>query len=49
MRKVPRHKFIADNQVADAYDDRPPSNSYGQTISQPYIVAYMTGLVNPKP
>ena len=49
MRKVPRHKFIAGNQAADAYDDGPLPIGYGQTISQPYIVAYMTGIVNPKP
>lgn len=49
MRKVPRHKFIGDDQLADAYDDGPLPIGYGQTISQPYIVAYMTELVNPKP
>lgn len=49
MRKVPRHKFIAGNQAADAYDDGPLPIGYGQTISQPYIVAYMTEIVNPKP
>lgn len=49
MRKVPRHKFIAGNQAADAYEDGPLPIGYGQTISQPYIVAYMTGIVNPKP
>ena len=49
MRKVPRHKFIADDQLANAYDDGPLPIGYGQTISQPYIVAYMTEIVNPKP
>jgi protein-L-isoaspartate(D-aspartate) O-methyltransferase len=48
MRKVPRHKFVADNQVADAYDDSPLTIGYGQTISQPYIVAYMTEIVKPQ-
>lgn len=42
MRTVPRHLFVPANVSADAYDDRPLSIGYGQTISQPYIVAYMT-------
>ena len=49
MRKVPRHNFVAQNQAADAYADHPLPIGYGQTISQPYIVAYMTETLNPKP
>jgi len=48
MRKVPRHNFVASNQAGDAYADHPLPIGYGQTISQPYIVAYMTEIVNPK-
>jgi protein-L-isoaspartate(D-aspartate) O-methyltransferase len=42
MRRVPRHLFVADDLRPFAYDDRPLSIGRGQTISQPYIVAYMT-------
>ena len=49
MRKVPRHTFVTQNQAEDAYADHPLPIGYGQTISQPYIVAYMTEIVNPKP
>ena len=49
MRKVPRHTFVPQNQAEDAYADHPLPIGYGQTISQPYIVAYMTEIVNPKP
>jgi protein-L-isoaspartate(D-aspartate) O-methyltransferase len=49
MRKVPRHSFVPADQVANAYEDRPLPIGYGQTISQPYIVAYMTEIVKPKP
>jgi protein-L-isoaspartate(D-aspartate) O-methyltransferase len=49
MRKVQRHKFVGPNQVTDSYDDNPLPIGYGQTISQPYIVAYMTENVKPKP
>ena len=42
MEKVPRHRFVPANLVANAYDDRPLPIGYGQTISQPYIVALMT-------
>ena len=38
LRKVPRHSFVPTDQVANAYEDRPLSIGYGQTISQPYIV-----------
>ena len=42
MSKVPRHKFVPQSQVRSAYEDRPLPIGQGQTISQPYIVAYMT-------
>jgi protein-L-isoaspartate(D-aspartate) O-methyltransferase len=42
MRKVPRHRFVPGDQQAAAYDDRPLPIGFGQTISQPYIVAFMT-------
>lgn len=49
MRKVPRHSFVPTDQVGNAYEDRPLPIGYGQTISQPYIVAYMTEIIKPKP
>ena len=49
LRKVPRHSFVPTDQVANAYEDRPLPIGYGQTISQPYIVAYMTEIIKPKP
>jgi protein-L-isoaspartate(D-aspartate) O-methyltransferase len=49
MRKVPRHEFIPSNNINKAYDDGPLPIGYGQTISQPYIVAYMTAVIDPKP
>jgi len=42
MRKVPRHTFVPENMVPYAYNDEPLPIGEGQTISQPYIVAYMT-------
>jgi len=42
MRKVPRHLFVPENRRDSAYDDRPLPIGEGQTISQPYIVAFMT-------
>jgi len=42
MLKVPRHLFVDKSQWKSAYDDRPLPIGYGQTISQPYIVALMT-------
>jgi protein-L-isoaspartate(D-aspartate) O-methyltransferase len=47
MRKVPRHLFVPDDYIKEAYDDNPLPIGYGQTISQPYIVAYMTEVVHP--
>ena len=48
MKKVPRHKFVPPNIIERAYDDGPLPIGYGQTISQPYIVAYMTAAINPQ-
>ena len=42
MRKVPRERFLPQGQGVSAYDDAPLPIGDGQTISQPYIVAYMT-------
>ena len=42
MKKVPRHLFVPEKMQPFAYQDRPLSIGYGQTISQPYIVALMT-------
>ncbi len=42
MRKVPRHLFVPSTSVAQAYDDYPLPIGHGQTISQPYIVGFMT-------
>lgn len=49
MRNVERHLFVPRGQQRRAYNDGPMPIGYGQTISQPYIVAYMTELVNPEP
>jgi protein-L-isoaspartate(D-aspartate) O-methyltransferase len=49
MKKVPRHKFVPPNLIERAYSDGPLPIGYGQTISQPYIVAYMTEVIDPKP
>lgn len=48
MRKVERHLFVPPGSMRMAYDDGPLSIGYGQTISQPYIVAYMTQIIEPK-
>jgi len=42
MRITPRHVFVPDRVADRAYDDTPLPIGFGQTISQPYIVAYMT-------
>ena len=44
MKNVPRHKFVPDEYIDQAYDDHPLPIGKGQTISQPYIVALMTDL-----
>jgi len=48
MRAVPRHLFVPEDQQKKAYNDYPLPIGYGQTISQPYIVAYMTELMGLK-
>ena len=42
LREVPRHLFVPPDQAAQAYDDHPLPIGSGQTISQPYVVAFMT-------
>ncbi|MDD5005295.1 MAG: protein-L-isoaspartate(D-aspartate) O-methyltransferase [Candidatus Omnitrophica bacterium] len=49
MQKVERHLFVPDNLRQQAYEDGPLPIGYGQTISQPYIVAYMTEALELKP
>ena len=46
MKKVKRHEFVPEQFKDRAYSDRPLSIGHGQTISQPYIVAHMTELLN---
>jgi protein-L-isoaspartate(D-aspartate) O-methyltransferase len=48
MRKVARHRFVPPPQESSAYDNRPLPIGNSQTISQPYIVALMTDLLDPK-
>jgi len=48
MGKVLRHKFVLEGYLEKAYEDHPLPISYGQTISQPYIVALMTQLLEIK-
>lgn len=47
MRSVRRHLFVPESLRSVAYDDSPVPIGFGQTISQPYIVAYMTEAVRP--
>jgi len=49
MRTVPRHLFVPSDYIDLAYNDHPLPIGYGQTISQPYIVAWMTELLALKP
>ncbi len=49
LSTVPRHEFVPDSERPHAYDDRPLPIGAGQTISQPYIVAIMTDLLDLKP
>ena len=49
LARVPRHRFVPADQEKYAYRNRPLPIGYGQTISQPYIVALMTDLLNAKP
>jgi protein-L-isoaspartate(D-aspartate) O-methyltransferase len=49
MGKVPRHSFVPEHRASDAYLNRPLPIGEGQTISQPYIVALSTDLLEPRP
>ena len=49
MRSVPRHLFVPPDFAPKAYDDGPLPIGWGQTISQPYIVALMTDLADLEP
>jgi protein-L-isoaspartate(D-aspartate) O-methyltransferase len=49
MRRVPRHLFVPEDRRRHAYQDRPVPIGYGQTISQPFLVAYMTETLQPRP
>jgi protein-L-isoaspartate(D-aspartate) O-methyltransferase len=49
MGKVPRHRFVPERAVRDAYRNHPLPIGEGQTISQPYIVALSTDLIDPQP
>lgn len=46
METLPRERFVPPDAVSQAYDDMPLSIGAGQTISQPYIVAYMTEVLD---
>ncbi len=49
METVPRHRFVPEDQRGQAYGDFPLPIGFGQTISQPYIVAMMTDLLELEP
>jgi protein-L-isoaspartate(D-aspartate) O-methyltransferase len=49
MRRVPRHEFVPPEFRSHAYEDRPLPIGFGQTISQPYVVAFMTEQLQPGP
>ncbi len=49
MREVPRHEFVLDDLRGQAYEDRALPIGWEQTISQPYIVAFMTEALEPQP
>ena len=49
MRSVPRHEFVPQGYRRRAYGDHPLPIGLGQTISQPYIVAFMTEVLRPTP
>ncbi len=46
MEAVPRHRFVLVEQQIVAYENHPLPIGYGQTISQPYIVAFMTDILH---
>jgi protein-L-isoaspartate(D-aspartate) O-methyltransferase len=49
LRRVPRHRFVPDSLQQNAYEDRPLPIGHGQTISQPFIVAFMSQNLMLKP
>ena len=49
LLRVPRHEFVPATQRHLAYEDGPLPIGHGQTISQPYIVAFMTAALDPQP
>ncbi|QLA19935.1 protein-L-isoaspartate(D-aspartate) O-methyltransferase [Desulfolutivibrio sulfoxidireducens] len=49
MRAVPRHLFVEEALIPQAYEDHPLPLGHGQTISQPYVVAWMTWLLDVAP
>jgi protein-L-isoaspartate(D-aspartate) O-methyltransferase len=49
MMRVPRHLFVPPDYRADAYEDHPVAIGFGQTISQPYIVGFMTDALQLQP
>lgn len=49
MGTVPRHQFVPSSMLEQAYENRPLPIGFGQTISQPYIVALMTDLLQTEP
>ncbi len=49
LQAVPRHLFVPEVAASAAYEDIPLPIGYGQTISAPYVVAYMTALLAPRP
>jgi protein-L-isoaspartate(D-aspartate) O-methyltransferase len=49
MATVPRHEFVPESERTHAYEDRPLPIGHDQTISQPYIVAFMTEQLAPEP
>ena len=49
LRSVPRHRFVPADLRSMAYEDRPLPIGHGQTISQPFIVAFMTEALDPQP
>ncbi len=49
LQQVPRHRFVPAAQSRYAYEDRPLPIGQGQTISQPFIVGYMTEIIHPGP
>ncbi|MEA4857052.1 MAG: protein-L-isoaspartate(D-aspartate) O-methyltransferase [Solidesulfovibrio sp.] len=49
MRRVPRHLFVEEALIPQAYEDHPLPLGHGQTISQPYVVAWMTALLEVAP